>query len=188
VHSAGADGSTGALPSTRLARLIALMREEALDEASGAASVVDHLSAALFALALRFASAADDPPRGILALAARPRLLPAVAAIFEEPGQPWTLGRLAAICHMSRASFVRHFEDAIGQSAAEVLTDVRMTIASRQLKQTELSVAAIGEAVGYQSEAAFQRAFKRRVGVTPASWRSNQSAERWKHVPRRMMS
>jgi AraC family transcriptional activator of mtrCDE len=148
------------------------MREEAFEQRPGYAPVVNQLSGALFALTLRSASEAGEAPRGLLALAQQPRLQPAIAAMFDDPATPWTLPALAKLCHMSRATFVRHFEDAIGRSASDVLTEIRMTLAGRKLAQTRLPLAAIGEEVGYQSEAAFQRAFKRYVGMTPARWRA----------------
>ncbi len=179
VHSAGsnrgADGNGLAQPSssTRLTRLIELMREEATDQGPGSETLVNHLSAALFGLTLRFATEASQPPHGLLALAGRPRLQPAVSAMFEKPGEPWTLDQFAGLCNMSRATFVRQFQEAIGRSATDVLTEVRMTIAGRMLMQTTRPVADIGETVGYQSDAAFQRIFKRHIGVTPARWRAS---------------
>jgi AraC family transcriptional regulator, activator of mtrCDE len=175
VRSAYHDGTDSAAPfaSSRLSRLIELMRDEAVDEGPGSETLMNHLSAALFALTLRFASQGPQPPHGLLALAGRPRLQPAVSAMFESPGQPWTLDQFAALCNMSRATFVRQFQDAIGRSATDVLTEVRMTIAGRTLLQSGLSVAEIGEMVGYQSDAAFQRIFKRLIGVTPARYRAS---------------
>ena len=171
--SAG-DGQTrdAAFAASRLARVIELMREEAFEQRPGSETVVNQLSGALFALTLRCASDFDEAPRGWLALAQRQRLQPALAAMFDEPGKPWTLPKLAELCHMSRATFARHFDEAIGRSASDVLTEIRMALAGRKLAQTRLSVAEIGEAVGYQSEAAFQRVFKRQVGMTPAQWRA----------------
>ena len=165
--------STQSTANSRLTRLIELMREEATDDGPGSETLVSHLSAALFALTLRFASELSAPPHGLLALAGRPRLQAAVSAMFETPGEPWTLDQLASLCNMSRATFVRQFQEAIGRSATDVLTEVRMTIAGRALLQSATPVAEIGEAVGYQSEAAFQRVFKRQIGVTPARWRSS---------------
>ncbi|TKC88834.1 AraC family transcriptional regulator [Trinickia terrae] len=174
ASSAAGAGDAPTLASTRLTRLIQLMREEALDGAPASAALINHLSGALFALTLRFASEAPEPPRGLLALAQRSRLQPALAAMFDAPGKPWTLPALAELCHMSRATFVRHFDDALGRSANDVLTEIRMTLAARKLAQSDEPVAAIGEAVGYQSEAAFQRTFKRHTGVSPARWRAGQ--------------
>ncbi|CAB3749848.1 AraC family transcriptional regulator [Paraburkholderia humisilvae] len=173
---AGTSADTSAAQPTvagsRLARIVALMREEAVDESPGSECLINYLSAALFALTLRFASEAADAPRGLLALAGQPRLQPALSAMFEAPGKPWTLDQFAALCHMSRATFVRQFQEAIGRSATDMLTEVRLTIAGRALLQTSESVAEIGATIGYQSEAAFQRVFKRHLGVTPARWRA----------------
>jgi AraC family transcriptional activator of mtrCDE len=72
---------------------------------------------------------------------------------------------------MSRATFIRKVQQSLGRSAVELLTDVRMAAAANALRQTSTPVAAIGEDVGYQSEAAFQRAFKQHMGVTPAQYR-----------------
>jgi AraC family transcriptional activator of mtrCDE len=177
VRSALADGegdrdSPGrSLVRSRLTRLIELMNEEAVDPGPGSEMLVNHLSAALFALTLRFATEGTDPPRGLLALARRPRLQPAISAMFDSPGEPWTLDQFAKLCSMSKATFMRQFQDAIGRSATDILTEVRMTIAGRMLLQTSTPVAVIGEMVGYQSDAAFQRVFKRKIGVTPARWR-----------------
>jgi len=175
-HANGHSGESDAPASvagSRLARLIELMREEATDECPGSETLVNHLSAALFALTLRFASEAAQPPHGLLALAGRPRLQAAVSAMFESPGKAWTLDQFAALCNMSRATFVRQFQEAIGRSATDVLTEVRMTIAGRTLLESTTPVGDIGEMVGYQSEAAFQRVFKKQIGVTPARWRAS---------------
>jgi AraC family transcriptional activator of mtrCDE len=93
--------------------------------------------------------------------------------MFEKPGEPWTLDELSSLCNMSKATFVRQFQEAIGRSASDLLTEVRMTIAGRMLLQTANPVAVIAESVGYQSDAAFQRVFKRHIGITPARWRSS---------------
>ncbi|MFM0632180.1 AraC family transcriptional regulator [Paraburkholderia xenovorans] len=167
-----AEQSAASIAGTRLGRLIELMREEALDEGPGSEMLVSHLSAALFALTLRFASAGPQAPHGLLALAGRPRLQAAVSAMFESPEKDWTLDQFAALCNMSRATFVRQFQEAIGRSATDVLTEVRMTLAGRTLLQSGLSIAEIGEMVGYQSDAAFQRIFKRLIGITPARYRA----------------
>jgi AraC family transcriptional regulator, activator of mtrCDE len=180
AHAAQRDGE---FAGSRLARLIQLMREEALEQGPASETLVNHLSGALFALTLRFASHADEAPRGLLALAQRPRLQPALAAMFDEPARPWTLPELAELCYMSRATFARHFDEAIGRSASDVLTEIRMALAGRKLAQTSLAIAEIGEAVGYQSDAAFQRVFKRQVGMTPAQWRARAKAEALPKTP-----
>ncbi|MFL9875779.1 AraC family transcriptional regulator [Paraburkholderia megapolitana] len=179
VHSAlperggDIDDPAQSMARTRLRRLIELMHEEANDPGAGSEMFVNHLSAALFALTLRFATEGAQPPHGLLALSRKPRLQPAITAMFETPAEPWTLDQLSTLCHMSRATFIRQFQEAIGRSAADVLTEVRMTIAGRMLLHADTPVAEVGESVGYQSVAAFQRVFKRHVGVSPARWRSS---------------
>jgi AraC family transcriptional activator of mtrCDE len=172
-EAAARSAARSSVAGSRLARIVSLMRDEALDESPGSECLINYLSAALFALTLRFASEGIDAPRGLLALAGQPRLQPAISAMFEAPGEPWTLDQFAALCHMSRATFVRQFQDAIGRSATDMLTEVRLTLAGRALLETTTSVAEIGSTVGYQSEAAFQRVFKRHIGVTPARWRAS---------------
>ncbi|MBC8740335.1 AraC family transcriptional regulator [Paraburkholderia sp. UCT31] len=175
AHSAALNGNgeaAGTLAGTRLARLIELMREESVDEGPGSEALVNHLSAALFALTLRFASGGAQPPHGLLALAARPRLQPAITAMFDAPEKPLTLDQLGTLCNMSRATFVRQFQEVIGRSATDMLTDIRMTLAGRKLTESSVGIAEIGEMVGYQSNAAFQRIFRRRIGVTPARYRT----------------
>lgn len=153
-----------------LAGLVALMRAEADGDGLGGRAMMNAFSTALFALALRFASLSEGAPVGILALAGHPRLAPALAAMFREPGKSWTLPDLARLCNMSRATLARHFQESFGRSANDLLSDIRMTIAAQELR-TSASTGAVAEAVGYQSDAAFQRAFKQRMGMTPAQWR-----------------
>ncbi|HEY2610510.1 MAG TPA: helix-turn-helix transcriptional regulator, partial [Reyranella sp.] len=86
----------------------------------------------------------------------------------------WTVPELAQRCNMSRATFIRHFQERLGRSASELLTDIRMTVAANALKTSDMSTGAVAELAGYQSEAAFQRAFKHQMGVTPAQWRRTQ--------------
>jgi AraC family transcriptional regulator, activator of mtrCDE len=167
-NSAGA-----ATPGTRaqVAGLVSLMRAESASENLGGLAMLNALSSALFAIALRLASEVTAPPDGLLALAGNPRLVPALTALFNQPARPWTLPELARRCNMSRATFIRHFQECLGRSASDLLTDIRMTVAANALKASELSTGAVAALAGYQSEAAFQRAFKHQMGSTPAQWR-----------------
>jgi AraC family transcriptional activator of mtrCDE len=163
--------SAGQKSGAALHNLMALMQAETGADFLGGRAMLDALSTALFALTLRFASESAEAPAGLLALAGYPRLAPALDAMFHNPGHPWTLPLLAERCNMSRATFVRLFQEKLGMSASELLTDIRMTLSANELRSTTASTGAIAEAVGYQSEAAFQRAFKLHMGVTPARWR-----------------
>src|SRR6201991_1261132 len=160
--------------ASQLAGLVSLMRAESADDHLGGRAMLNALSTAMFALVLRLASEIEAAPRGLLALAGHPRLAPAVAALFNQPARAWSLPDLARLCNMSRATLARQFQEKLGRSASDLLTDIRMTLAANELKRSSLSTGAVAEAVGYQSEAAFQRAFKSHMGMTPARWRKLQ--------------
>jgi AraC family transcriptional regulator, activator of mtrCDE len=160
--------------AAQLAGLVALMRRESADDHLGGRAMLNALSTAMFALVLRLASETEDAPRGLLALAGHSRLAPAVAALFNDPARAWSLPELARLCNMSRATLARQFQDKLGRSASDLLTEIRMMQAANELKRSQLSTGAVAEQVGYQSEAAFQRAFKGHIGFTPAQWRKMQ--------------
>jgi AraC family transcriptional activator of mtrCDE len=159
--------------SSQLAALVALMRTESAAENLGGYAILKALSTTMFALTLRLASEAKEAPEGLLALAGHPRLAPALLALFTQPAHPWSLPELANLCSMSRATFVRHFQEKMGRSASDMLTEIRMMVAANQMRRSAASTGAVAESVGYQSEAAFQRAFKQHMGVTPAQWRKD---------------
>ncbi|CAM3712910.1 Transcriptional regulator, AraC family [Bordetella sputigena] len=158
-------------PAGQLAALVGLMRAETVADTLGGRAMLNALSSALFTLALRVAGDARQAPQGLLALAGHPRLAPALSAIFNEPARPWTLPELAALCSMSRATFMRHFQDKLGRTAYDLLTDVRMSLAANELKRPSATAEAVAEAVGYQSVAAFRRAFAQWMDMTPGEWR-----------------
>jgi AraC family transcriptional activator of mtrCDE len=86
--------------------LVALMRTESINDNLGGYAMMNALSAALFALALRASTESDKAPAGLLTLAGHSRLAPALAAIFNEPAREWTLPELASLCSMSRATLI----------------------------------------------------------------------------------
>lgn len=155
----------------QLASLVGLMRMESAGNRAGGRAVLNALSSALFTLVMRAASEADKAPDGLLALAGHPRLAPAIAAMFANPVHPWKLPDLADMCGMSRATFMRHFQDRLGRSALDLLTDLRMSLAANELKKPAVSTEAVAETVGYQSVSAFRRVFTERMGMTPGEWR-----------------
>jgi AraC family transcriptional activator of mtrCDE len=84
---------------------------------------------------------------------------------------------------MSRATLARQFKHKLGGSASDLLTDIRMAVATNRLKNPSTSTGAVADAVGYRSDAAFQRAFKSRMGVTPAQWRKTQEGLKTELLP-----
>jgi AraC family transcriptional activator of mtrCDE len=168
-NDVGKDGIGSA--TDQLASLVGLMRMESAGDRAGGRAVLNALSSALFTLVLRAASESDKAPEGLLALAGHPRLAPAIAAMLVDPAQPWKLPDLADLCGMSRATFMRHFQDRLGCSALDLLTDLRMSLAANELKKPTISTEAVAETVGYQSVSAFRRVFTERMGMTPGEWR-----------------
>ncbi|MGE5524091.1 MAG: AraC family transcriptional regulator [Rhodospirillaceae bacterium] len=157
--------------SNHLASLVGLMRMESAGDKPGGYAILNALTSALFTLALRAASESEQAPAGLLALAGHPRLAPAISAMFADPARPWNLPDLADLCSMSRATFMRHFQDKLGRSAIELLSDIRMSLAANELKKPGVTTEAVAESVGYQSVSAFRRAFTDRMGMTPGQWR-----------------
>jgi AraC family transcriptional activator of mtrCDE len=91
--------------------------------------------------------------------------------MFADPARAWTLPDLADLCSMSRATFMRHFQDKLGRSAVGLLADIRMSLAANRLKNPATSAAAVARSVGYRSVVAFRRVFTGRMGMTPGQWR-----------------
>jgi AraC family transcriptional activator of mtrCDE len=157
--------------ANHLANLVGLMRMESAGDKPGSNAILNALSSALFTLTLRAASESDQAPEGWLAVAGHPRLAPAISAMLADPTRPWNLPDLADLCGMSRATFMRHFQEKLGRSAADLLVDIRMSLAANELKKPTISTEAVAEAVGYQSVSAFRRVFADKMGMTPGEWR-----------------
>ncbi|HBP31773.1 MAG: AraC family transcriptional regulator [Advenella sp.] len=170
------DASIGAA-ARHLSSLVDLMRMEADGEKVGGYAILNALSSALFTLTLRAASESEQAPVGLLALTSYPRLAPAISAMFSDPQKNWNLQNLADLCNMSRATFMRHFQDKLGYSAFELLVDIRMSLAANQLKKPNMTTEAVAELVGYQSISAFRRVFTDKIGMTPGQWRRQEQPD-----------
>jgi len=99
----------------------------------------------------------------------------ALAEIHRDPGHGWTLESLARKVAMSRSAFAEHFMKFVGTPPMQYLANWRMQVAANQLLSTTDSVTVVANAVGYDSEAAFSRAFKKVLGVPPSEWRRNRA-------------
>lgn len=96
---------------------------------------------------------------------------PAISQMHERPDYPWTLAELSSTIASSRTVLVDRFSRLVGVPPMLYLTRWRLQLAAEQLARGSAKVAAIGAQVGYESEAAFSRAFKRETGLSPAAWR-----------------
>ena len=154
-----------------LHHLLAMLQIETETPKPGASAIVAQLSSALFALLIRAWLEQAEPIAGLFAVLAQRRLQAALHGMLESPELPWSLEQMAEVCHMSRATFARLFKQAAGATPADVLLQIRMAQAARRLSDGRQSAGSIGEAVGYQSEAAFSRVFKRHYGIGPGEYR-----------------
>jgi AraC family transcriptional regulator, alkane utilization regulator len=138
----------------------------------GNRAVLARLPESLFVAILRclLRRAADDN-RGWLAGLNDAQVGRALAMLHAEPARPWTVEELAQRVAMSRAAFAARFVELVGDPPMQYLTAWRMHLARNLLREGRLSIAEIASRVGYESEAAFNRAFRRAVGTPPAAWR-----------------
>jgi AraC-like DNA-binding protein len=121
-------------------------------------------------------STAPSANRGWLAALRDPVLAPALARLHAEPARRWSISELAAAAAVSRSALDSRFRQMLGISPIRYLTDWRMHIAEDLLATTEATIVAIARRVGYESEEAFSRAFKRAHGLAPTVWRDSLSS------------
>lgn len=145
----------------------------------GREAMLAKLAELMFVEALRgHLAALPEDERGWLAGVRDPQVGAALRLMHAEPSQEWTLERLAAAVSMSRSSFAERFTSFVQIPPMHYLTRWRLQLASRMLTHGTATVAEVASAVGYQSEAAFNRAFKREVGQAPGAWRRGRPGGR----------
>ena len=138
----------------------------------GSATVIAKLSELLFVEAIgQFVAGLPAEKRGWLAGLRDPQIGRALALLHERPTESWTAEMLAAQVGMSRSVFAERFSALVGESPMHYLTAWRMHVAAQQLREGPASVAQVAFTVGYESEAAFSRAFKRQFGTSPGGYR-----------------
>jgi AraC-like DNA-binding protein len=98
--------------------------------------------------------------------------------LHAAPERSWTLDTLASELAMSRAAFAKRFKERVGQTMFEYLTALRMQRAQLLLRESDLPLYAVADRVGYQSDLAFTKAFKRLLGVTPTIYRKTWSVDK----------
>ena len=144
----------------------------------GGDAVLERISEMMFVDAVRrYVERLPEASSGWLAGLRDRQVGRALALIHEDPARAWTIDVLADEIALSRSAFYDRFVRLIGQPPMQYLTQWRMQAAANLLRQSHAPVASIALDVGYESEAAFARAFKRLVGKPPASWRRIQNRE-----------
>lgn len=150
---------------------LGLLRAEVERPMVGGDALARHLLDALFVYLLRAWGRSARCEGTLLAGLQDAALAKALRRMHEQPAGEWTVEALAAEARLSRAAFARRFTEAFGESPMGYLTRWRMTLATRFLTDGALSVAEIADRVGYRSEFAFSRAFKRLKGAAPSLYR-----------------
>ena len=143
----------------------------------GSETVLAKLSELLFVEAMRcYVERLPEERRGWFAGLGDRYVGRALALLHEQPARDWTVDELAAGVGLSRSALSQRFTDFIGQPPIQYLTRWRLTIAAQRLRTEQVSLTRLAGDSGYESEAAFNRAFKRALGETPAAWRRGKPA------------
>lgn len=145
---------------------------ESAAQRAGAGTVLAKLSELMFVEAIRrYIEGLPAEQTGWLA-GLRDRFVgKTLALIHSKPAHPWTVEELASAVGLSRSALAERFTGLIGQPPMQYLTRWRLQLAANLLRTSNRNVASVAADVGYDSEAAFNRAFKRELGTTPAAWR-----------------
>jgi AraC-like DNA-binding protein len=153
--------------------------EQAKTRDAGVSATLTKLSEVLFAETLRrYIRDLPEGQTGWFAGARDPSVGKALTLIHHEPARPWALTELSKEAGISRTVLAERFRHFLGESPMAYLTRWRLQLGARSLTMTNHSVARIASEVGYESEAAFNRAFKREYGLPPARYRKDRATRR----------
>ncbi len=170
IRSAGTAHSTWLKEFTRFAVM------EANEKRMGANSILSKLGELMFAeLVRRYVESLPAESLGWLGGLRDRHIGRALNRMHAEPTRAWTLQELAREAGLSRSSFAERFTGYVGIPPMQYLQKWRLQIAASRLVEGA-SIASIAADVGYESEAAFSRAFKRVIGASPADWRDSRAA------------
>lgn len=156
----------GAQPSRSIFELI---RQETSLESTTPSPLINRLTELLLFYLVRDFAQQSEVVAGTWAVASRPQFAPLLERLLQDPGQPWSTDDMARVVNMSRTRFFKQFVDISGHPPAQFLLNLRMNIAAQRLRTGE-SVTRVAEFVGYQSPAAFTRAFKKIIGEQPGAY------------------
>jgi AraC-like DNA-binding protein len=163
---------------TELCQLIDLLCHELGDPHPGRDGIVPALIDAMLLYILRAwvdQSVQAGAPSGWAAALTDPGISKALQRIHAEPGRSWKVEDLATIASLSRSVFARRFTDLVGQPPLTYLTWWRMTVAGRLLRDSTATLASVAQRIGYSSEFAFAKAFRREFGTAPGQYRRGSS-------------
>jgi AraC-like DNA-binding protein len=145
---------------------------------SGSLTLLAQLAECLFLEAVRrYVDSAPATERGWLAGFSDPVVGRALGLLHARREHPWTVDELATASGLSRSAFADRFTRIMGEPPMRYLGRQRLRVAAERLRTTHDPVAKIGFETGYESEAAFNRAFKREFGIPPAAWRARSAGD-----------
>ena len=161
----------------RLATLIDFAVSEAQGQRAGRRSILLRLSELMFVeVVRRYLMTVPEAERGWLAGLRDPLVGRALSRLHAEPGRAWTLEELAREVASSRTVLTERFTHLVGEPPMHYLSRWRIHLAATLLTSNGAKVSAVARQVGYDSDAAFSRAFKKLTGVAPAAWRHRRLA------------
>lgn len=158
--------------AARFRTIVDLISSESADIRPGSSAIADRMGEVLFVSFLRQWLVDNTPNEGVLAVIDDPRLSRALHQIHEAPEADLSLDVLARTAGMSRTSFAIKFRAAMGIPPAEYLASWRLLKARNLLLRTDMTTSEICTRIGYGSDAAFSRAFKRQFGLPPSKFRN----------------
>ena len=151
-----------------------LMAFEAGELKPGGETIITRLADILVIQAIRSWMAEDPAAKtGWLGALQDKQIGRSIMLIQRDPSQDWTVGSLASEVGMSRSSFAERFKQLVEKTPLQYITWWRMNMAIKWLKEEDAPLSDLADRLGYQSEAAFSRAFKKTIGVSPGSIRKN---------------
>lgn len=153
--------------------LIEMMTEEASRNDLGAAAVLDRLSDTLFLYVIRHTLHVEPKLSPLLTTLSDEHLRVAVTAFIDAPAESWTVERMAGLACQSRSAFSERFTQQVRMSPMEFVAIWRMQLASGMLADGNANMLDVAMKCGYESEAAFRKAFKRIIGISPGKARGN---------------
>lgn len=139
---------------------------------AGRQVLLNKLADTLFTLAVCDYANRNADRRGLFAALADTRICKVLQAVHENPGHAWTMQSMASLACMSRSAFAERFAQLMKMPPMQYVTQWRVSVAERLLRDRQLSVASIADQLGYSSEAAFRRLFKRVSGICPGRIRA----------------
>ncbi|AXA25319.1 AraC family transcriptional regulator [Pseudomonas putida] len=157
--------------------LFELILEECRRQPTPSQTLLERLTHLLFLYVLRQQANGGQSLGGLIALARQPSFAGLLERLIEDPGQSWSLESMAACTGLSRSAFFKRFNELAGQSPGQVLLALRMRHAC-QLLRAGNTVEQVGAQAGYQSVAAFTRAFAKAIGMQPGAYRKQHELKR----------